>query len=156
MQLTIIMIGKTDKSYLKEGINEYIKRIKKHIKVELNIIPDIKNKQLSQKIRKQKEGELILSRLEKTDYVILLDEKGELKSSLEFARFLQNKMNISVKNLVFIIGGPYGFSHDIYKRSNGVIALSKMTFSHQMVRLILLEQIYRANTIIRGEPYHHE
>lgn len=156
MQIKIILIGKTDKSYLAEGIHEYEKRLKKYLKVELLVFRDIKNKNLSKHQLKIIEGEQILKKTGRSDYIILLDENGKEKTSSQFARFLQDKMNLSIKTLVFIIGGPYGFSDDIYKKAKEMISLSKMTFSHQMVRLIFMEQLYRANTILKGEPYHHE
>ena len=149
------MIGKTDKSYLIEGLMEYEKRLKNYIQLEIRSIPDIKQKKLPEIIQKQKEGELILKNISNTDYVILLDESGKMKSSIEFARFLQERMNLSTKQLVFVIGGPYGFSDNVYKRSNERLSLSNMTFSHQMVRLIFVEQLYRTFTIIKREPYHH-
>ncbi|NOZ45578.1 MAG: 23S rRNA (pseudouridine(1915)-N(3))-methyltransferase RlmH [Chlorobi bacterium] len=156
MRIKIIMVGKTVKPYLIEGINEYLKRLKKYITVEQEIIADIKNKNLTKQLQKQKEGTLILKRCTKTDYIVLLDDKGKMRTSNEFARFLQEKMNSSVKNIVFIIGGPYGFSQEVYNRGNEMFSLSRLTFSHQMIRLIFLEQLYRANTILKGEPYHHD
>ncbi|MBO0329578.1 23S rRNA (pseudouridine(1915)-N(3))-methyltransferase RlmH [[Muricauda] lutisoli] len=157
MQITLIAIGKTDKSELEELITVYKKRLKHYIKFQLEVIPDIKNrKNLSETQQKEKEGELILAQLQPTDTLILLDEKGKQYTSVEFARFLQKKMNSGIKNLVLVIGGPYGFSDDVYAKSSGKISLSKMTFSHQMVRLFIVEQIYRGFTILRNEPYHHQ
>ena len=157
MQITIIAIGKTDKSELEELISVYEKRLKHYIKFQLEIIPDIKNrKNLSEAQQKEKEGELILGQLQPTDTLILLDEKGKQYTSVDFAQFLQKKMNSGIKNLVFVIGGPYGFSDTVYAKSSGKISLSKMTFSHQMVRLFIVEQIYRGFTILRNEPYHHQ
>jgi 23S rRNA (pseudouridine1915-N3)-methyltransferase len=127
------------------------------VKFEIAIIPDIKNvKNLSEKQQKEKEGELILKQLQPTDELILLDEKGKDFRSLEFAKYLQKKMNSGIKQLVIVIGGPYGFSEEVYKKSNGKISLSKMTFSHQMIRLFVVEQLYRGFTILKNEPYHHE
>jgi 23S rRNA (pseudouridine1915-N3)-methyltransferase len=153
----LIVIGKTDEVILAELINKFEKRIKSFINFEFLILPDIKNtKNLSQNQQKIKEGELILSKLQSADYVVLLDEKGKEFTSKEFAGFLQKKMNSGIKNLVFIIGGPYGFSDKVYQRAQQKTALSKMTFSHQLVRLIFTEQLYRAFTIMHHHPYHHE
>ena len=157
MQITLIAIGKTDKSELEELIAIYEKRLKHYIKFHIDIIPDIKNrKNLSEVQQKDKEGELILTQLQPTDTLILLDEKGKQYTSVDFAQFLQKKMNSGIKNLVLAIGGPYGFSDAVYAKSSGKISLSKMTFSHQMVRLFIVEQIYRGFTILRNEPYHHQ
>ena len=157
MQITLIAIGKTDKSELEELITVYEKRLKHYIKFQMIIIPDIKNrKNLSEAQQKEKEGELILSQLHPTDTLILLDEKGKQYTSVAFAQFLQKKMNSGIKNLVLAIGGPYGFSDSMYAKSTGKISLSKMTFSHQMVRLFIIEQIYRGFTILKNEPYHHQ
>lgn len=157
MQITLITIGKTDKVELEQLIALYEKRLKHYIKFEFVVLPDIKNsKNLSEAQQKEKEGELILSQLQPTDTLILLDEKGKQYSSLEFADYLQKKMNSGLKNLVLAIGGPYGFSDAVYAKCNGKISLSKMTFSHQMVRLFLVEQLYRGFTILRNEPYHHQ
>jgi len=157
MQITLIAIGKTDKSELEELIAIYEKRLKHYIKFQMNIIPDIKNrKNLSEPQQKEKEGELILGQLQPTDTLILLDEKGKQYTSVDFAQFLQKKMNRGIKNLVLAIGGRYGLSDAVYSKSAGKISLSKMTFSHQMVRLFVVEQIYRGFTILRNEPYHHQ
>ena len=128
-----------------------------YIKFDLEFIPDIKNvKNLSEPQQKEKEGELILSKLTPTDQLILLDENGSTFSSVGFSDYLQKKMNSGVKTLVFVIGGPYGFSEEVYKKSQGKVSLSEMTFSHQMVRLFFIEQLYRGFTILRNEPYHHQ
>ncbi|SNZ00618.1 23S rRNA (pseudouridine(1915)-N(3))-methyltransferase RlmH [Flagellimonas pacifica] len=157
MQITLIAIGKTDNPELAKLITLYEKRLKHYIKFQFLIIPDIKNsKNLSEAQQKEKEGELILSNIQPADVVTILDEKGKQFSSMEFSQFLQKKMNSGLKNLVLIIGGPYGFSEQVYQRSNGQLSLSKMTFSHQMVRLFLVEQLYRGFTILRNEPYHHQ
>ena len=133
------------------------KRLKHYIKFESEFIPDIKNaKNLSQKEQKEKEGDLILKKISPTDQIILLDEKGKDFSSMEFSKFLQKKMNSGVKQIVLVIGGPYGFSEKVYQKAIGKVSLSKMTFSHQMIRLLVVEQIYRAFTILKNEPYHHE
>ncbi len=157
MKIKLIAIGKTDNKELQQLILMYQNRLKHYIKFELEIIPGIKKvKNLSEKQQKIKEGELILKRIAPADEVILLDEKGKELRSIEFSNYLQKKMNSGIKQLVFVIGGPYGFSDDVYKKSKGKVSLSKMTFSHQMVRLFIVEQIYRAFTIIKNEPYHHE
>ncbi|GLU44447.1 23S rRNA (pseudouridine(1915)-N(3))-methyltransferase RlmH [Allomuricauda sp. NBRC 101325] len=157
MQITLLAIGKTDKSELEELIAVYEKRLKHYIKFQIEFIPDIKNrKNLSEAQQKEKEGELILAQLQPTDTLILLDEKGKQYTSMDFAQFLQKQMNSGIKNLVLVIGGPYGFSDAVYAKSSGKISLSKMTFSHQMIRLFIVEQIYRGFTILRNEPYHHQ
>lgn len=157
MKIKLLVIGKTDSNELNQLIQIYQNRLQHYIKMELEVIPDIKNrKQLSEKLQKEKEGELLLKALKTTDVVVLLDEKGKQFRSLEFSNYLQGKMNAGIKQLVFIIGGPYGFSETVYKRASSKIALSKMTFSHQMIRLFIVEQIYRGFTILRNEPYHHE
>ena len=157
MKIKIIVIGKTHKSFLIDGENEYLKRLKRYVPIEKVEIPDLKNaKKLSQQEIKQKEGENILQRLDSGDYLILLDEKGKTFSSLKFSKWLQEKMNRSYKKLVFVIGGAYGFSDEVYSRANEKIALSEMTFSHQMIRMIFIEQVYRAFSILNNEPYHHE
>jgi len=156
MKVKLILIGKTDSKYINEGNAEYQKRLKHYINTEVVVIPDIKNsKNLSEEQQKKKEGELILNQIKEGDFLILLDENGKQFSSVEFSKFIEKQMISGLKNLVFIVGGPYGFSDDVYKKANSKISLSKMTFSHQMVRLIFLEQLYRAMTIIKGEPYHH-
>ena len=150
-------IGKTDAKNLQTLIETYQNRLKHYINFELEIIPDIKNvKNLSESQQKEKEGELILKKITATDVLILLDEKGIEFRSIEFSKYLQKKMNSGIKQLVFVIGGPYGFSEAVYKKSQGKISLSKMTFSHQMIRLFVVEQLYRAFTILKNEPYHHE
>ena len=156
MTIKLIAIGKTDHKALQTLIDDYIKRLGFYIKFSLDIIPDIKNsKNLSEDQQKQKEGELILKNLNSTDILILLDENGKQMNSIEFSTYLQKHMNSGIKQLVFVIGGPYGFSQDIYNKANGKIALSKMTFSHQMIRFFFIEQLYRGFTILKNEPYHH-
>lgn len=156
MQVELIVIGKTNATYLQTGIQEYLDRLKHYLPFKLTVIPDIKNaKSLSQEQLKVKEGELILKPLEKSDVLILLDENGKMFSSVEFSKYIQSHMLAGRKRVIFVIGGAYGFSTDVYQRSNGKVGLSKMTFSHQMVRLIFVEQLYRAMTILKGEPYHH-
>jgi len=157
MKISLLYIGKTDKPYLREGIQIFAERLKHYLPFSMVEIADIKNtKNLSFELQKQKEGEQLLQKIAATDDVILLDEGGKHRSSVEFAGFIEQKMIMGGNDIVFIIGGPYGFSDEVYARANGKISLSKMTFSHQMVRVIFLEQLYRAMTIIRGEPYHHE
>ncbi|MCK0158486.1 23S rRNA (pseudouridine(1915)-N(3))-methyltransferase RlmH [Cellulophaga sp. F20128] len=156
MQITLLAIGKTDNKNLQSLITEYEKRLGHYIKFDLDVIPDIKNtKNLSEAQQKEKEGELILKKLTPTDILILLDENGKQYTSVDFSDYLQKKMNAGTKKMVFVIGGPYGFSDSVYKASDGKISLSKLTFSHQMVRLFVVEQMYRAFTILRNEPYHH-
>ncbi|CAZ94106.1 23S rRNA (pseudouridine(1915)-N(3))-methyltransferase RlmH [Zobellia galactanivorans] len=157
MTIKLIAIGKTDSKSLLQLISEYENRLKHYVKFELEIIPDIKNaKNLTEAQQKEKEGQLILKKLGPTDALVLLDENGRQHSSVEFSAYLQKKMNSGLKQLVFVIGGPYGFSPEVYAKAKGKISLSKMTFSHQMVRLFVVEQIYRAFTILRNEPYHHQ
>ncbi|CAM3442622.1 Ribosomal RNA large subunit methyltransferase H [Flavobacterium longum] len=156
MNIKLLAIGKTDNKALQSLIDDYTKRLSFYIKFELEIIPDLKNaKNLSQLQQKEKEGELILSKITASEQMILLDENGKSFSSVAFSDELQKKMNAGIKTLVFVIGGPYGFSEAVYAKASGKISLSAMTFSHQMVRLFFIEQVYRAFTILRGEPYHH-
>ena len=157
MKIKLLAIGKTDNPQLIKLIDEYQNRLKHYIKFEFEIIADLKNaKKISEIQQKEKEGELILSKLQKTDHLILLDEKGQNFTSIEFSKYLQKKMNMGLKRLVLVVGGPYGFSEAVYKKSIGKIALSKMTFSHQMIRLFIVEQLYRGFSILKNEPYHHE
>jgi 23S rRNA (pseudouridine1915-N3)-methyltransferase len=157
MKIKLLVIGKTDDRNLNELIAVYQKRLQHYISFQLEVIPDIKNsKNLSEEQQKEKEGELILSKLSATDQLILLDEKGKEFRSIDFAQYLQKKMNSGIKQLVFVIGGPYGFSKSVYQKAMGKVSFSKMTFSHQMIRLFVVEQIYRGFTILRNEPYHHE
>ena len=156
MKIKLIAIGKTDSKDLQPLIEEYSKRLSFYVSFNFEIIPDIKNaKNVSKKQQKIAEGNELLKRIEKSDTIIILDEKGKTFSSVEFSVFLQKKMNSGLKNLIFIIGGPYGFSEEIYQRANAKLSLSTMTFSHQMVRLFFIEQLYRGFTILRNEPYHH-
>lgn len=157
MNIKLLAIGKTDNKELQTLMNDYIKRLSFYVKFELEIIADIKNvKNLSEAQQKQKEGELILGKIAPTDFLILLDEKGKDFTSVGFADELQKRMNAGIKTLVFVIGGPYGFSDEVYLNAKGKISLSKMTFSHQMIRLFMIEQLYRGFTILRNEPYHHQ
>jgi 23S rRNA (pseudouridine1915-N3)-methyltransferase len=157
MTIKLLAIGKTDNASLIALIDDYQKRLNFYIKFNLEIIPDIKKaKNLSEAQQKQKEGELILSSISTSDILILLDETGKQMDSVAFSNYLQKHMNSGIKQLVFAIGGPYGFSDDVYKQAQGKLSLSKMTFSHQMVRLFFIEQLYRGFTILRNEPYHHK
>ena len=157
MKIKLLTIGKTDNAALAQLIKTYEARLKHYIQFSIEIITDLKNtKNFSEEIQKEKEGDLILSKISTTDRMVLLDENGTSFDSIEFSKFLQKQMNSGIKQLVFIIGGPYGFSEKIYKKSQGKISLSKMTFSHQMVRLFAIEQIYRGFTILKNEPYHHQ
>ena len=157
MNIRLLTIGKTDNKALQSLIEDYTKRLSFYIKFDLEIIPDIKNvKNLSEAQQKEKEGELILSKITPTDHLILLDENGKTFSSVGFSDFLQKKMNAGTKTVVFVIGGPYGFSETVYQKAQDKVSFSEMTFSHQMVRLFVIEQIYRGFTILRNEPYHHQ
>lgn len=157
MKIKLLTIGKTDDKNLAQLIAGYQKRLNHYIKFEIEVINDIKNaKNVSENQQKEKEGALILKRILPTDQLILLDEQGEGFRSVAFSRFLQKKMNSGIKQLVFVIGGPYGFSEAVYQKAHAKVSLSKMTFSHQMIRLFIVEQLYRACTILRNEPYHHE
>tara|TARA_A200000113_G_scaffold37550_1_gene30700 strand:+ start:149 stop:622 length:474 start_codon:yes stop_codon:yes gene_type:complete len=157
VKVKLIVFGKTKSKFLLDGENEYQKRLKHYCKFSELIIPDIKNGgKLSKKELKEKEGNVILESLKNSDYVILLDDKGLELSSIGFSEFLNKKMVSSANELVFIIGGAFGFSESVYRRANTKLSLSKMTFSHQMVRMIFKEQLYRAFTILKGEKYHHE
>lgn len=157
MEIIYLAFAKPDDSYINEGCKKYSQRIPHYIKFQYQIIPALKNnKSLSQDQQKQKEGEKILGQLQNSDFIVLLDENGHEKSSVEFANYIEKKMISGLKRLVFISGGPYGFSTDVYNRGNYKLSLSKMTFSHQIVQLFFMEQVYRAFTILKGEPYHHE
>lgn len=157
MKIVLIAIGKTDASYFAEALKEYTGRLAHYLPFETIWIPDIRNvKNLSEPLQKEKEGELILKQLQPGDYPVLLDDKGKEFTSMQFAAYIEKKMHTVAKRLVFIIGGPYGFSEKVYSAAREKISLSKMTFSHQMTRVIFAEQLYRAMTILNNEPYHHE
>lgn len=157
MNITLLSIGKTDEKPLEELIVKYEKRLPRHWNYQRIEIPDIKNrKNLSESQQKEREAESLLAKLDPTDYVILLDENGKQQTSTRFANEIQDLMNQSTRRLVFIIGGPYGFADEVYQRANRKLSLSEMTFTHQMVRLFLVEQLYRAFSILQGKPYHHE
>lgn len=156
MKITLLVVGKTTDSHIDMLLQEYQKRLLHYVPFSLIVIPEIKNtKSLTVEQQKQAEGELILRNISSSTDMILLDERGKEFRSVEYADYLQKKM-LSGRDVMFVVGGPYGFSQAVYERANGKISLSKMTFSHQMVRLFFVEQIYRAMTILRGEPYHHE
>ena len=157
MRITLLTVGKTNDLSFKNAISEYQKRLKFYISFDIEEIPSLKNtKNLTEDNQKQKEGELILKYLQPEDEVVLLDDKGAEFTSKQFASYIEKKSASGLKRLVFVVGGPYGFSQEVYQRANDKVSLSRMTFSHQMVRLVFTEQLYRAMTIIRGEPYHHE
>ncbi len=157
MKIKLIQIGKTDNNNLQNLIADYHTKIKHFVSFESIVIQDVKNvKNVTSSIRKQKEGKLIINKISSSDFIVLLDEKGNEFTSRDFAVFLQKRMNSGIKNLVFIIGGPYGFSEEVYKRANQKIALSKMTFSHQLIRFIFAEQLYRGFAIINNHPYHND
>lgn len=156
MKTELWLIGKTSFSYLQEGMDIYQKRLKHYLPFKVLIIPDIKNrKSLKEEQIKQKEGQEILKKINPDDCLILMDENGKHYDSVAFSQFIERHLQHSYKRIIFQIGGAYGFSDAVYKRANAKISLSKMTFSHQMVRLIFLEQLYRGMTILKGEPYHH-
>ncbi|MBF6628577.1 MAG: 23S rRNA (pseudouridine(1915)-N(3))-methyltransferase RlmH [Proteiniphilum sp.] len=157
MKIILLSVGKTDDLLFTQIIDEYRKRVNFYISFEMAVVPDLKNrKKLSEKEQKNEEGNLIQKALLPSDHVVLLDDKGKQYSSVEFARFIQKKMNTVSKRLVFVVGGPYGFSREIYDRANELLSLSRLTFTHQMVRVVFAEQLYRAMTILKNEPYHHE
>ena len=156
MKIKLLLSGKTDRTYLAEGMQLYEKRLKRYVSFHIEVIPAVKKqKSLSEEELKIKGGSLIMKKIVPGDFVILLDEKGKEYSSVQFAEFIERHLALSGKDLVFVVGGPYGFSKEIYNRANLKLSLSQLTFSHQMVRLIFMEQLYRAFTIMKGEPYHH-
>lgn len=156
MKILLLVIGKTDEDYLVTGIKKYVGRLGHYVSFEMKEIPDIRNrKTLSEEQQKKAESFLLLSQLQPSDQVILLDERGKSYTSVEFSESLEKGMASGAKRMVFVIGGPYGFDKEVYDRADAKMSLSPMTFSHQMVRLIFLEQLYRAFTILKGEPYHH-
>ena len=157
MKAILLSVGKTDDDFYAQAIDVFKKRLGFYIPFDMEFVPDLKNtKNLSEKEQKNLEGEGILNRIQPGDYVVLLDDKGKQYSSTEFARFMEKKSHSVPKRLVFVVGGPYGFSDAVYARANEKLSLSKMTFTHQMVRLVFVEQLYRAMTILNNEPYHHE
>ena len=157
MKISLITVGKTDVKWVREGLDLYVSRLSHYVPFTLDEIPELKNAaSLSRSQVKEKEGELVLRRIKDADEVILLDERGREMRSVELAAFLEEKISRGGRDLVFVIGGAYGFSDRVYGRADAKLSLSRMTFSHQMIRLMAIEQIYRAMTILRGEPYHHE
>lgn len=157
MKISLFVVGKTNHSYLSPGIDDYTKRINHYIPFNIQYIADAKNpKSLSQSQQKQAEGQNLLNAFDKSDYVVLLDERGKEFTSKDFSSFIEKKMQTVAKRLVFVVGGPYGFSDDVYQRANEKISLSKMTFPHDLIRLVFTEQLYRSFTIMNNEPYHHD
>ncbi|MBO4379431.1 MAG: 23S rRNA (pseudouridine(1915)-N(3))-methyltransferase RlmH [Muribaculaceae bacterium] len=157
MKITLLTVGKTSTPYIQEGIDAYLSRLRHYIQFEIQTLPDIKStRSLSVEQQKEREGEAILAALNNADYVALLDERGTEMTSREWAAFLQKRMASGAGRAVFVIGGPYGFSQAVYARANSLVSFSKMTFSHEMIRLFFTEQLYRAMTILRNEPYHHD
>ena len=157
MKITLLTVGKTDKDWVRQGMDIYVSRLKHYIPFSVVEIPELKNvSALTKDQIKTKEGDLILKQIKPTDDLILMDERGKEYTSVEFAKVIQDKISYAGKDMVYVIGGAYGFSDAVYQRANSKISLSRMTFSHQMVRAIFVEQIYRAFTIMKGEPYHHE
>lgn len=157
MNIVLLTVGKTRTPYVAEGIDEYLKRLRRYVPYEIMEIPDVKNAgKISREEQKEAEGNLILAALSSSDHLMLLDERGRQYTSLEFSSKLQGIMASGKKRLVMAVGGPYGFSQAVYSRANELLSLSKMTFNHEMVRLFITEQVYRAMSILRGDPYHHE
>jgi 23S rRNA (pseudouridine1915-N3)-methyltransferase len=157
MKTILVMVGRTDEAWLSLGIDEYVKRVSRYIPFERVVIQDVKKgKSMPESVVKKEEGIQILKKIASGDVLVLLDENGALNGSRNFAGFIQKQMNSGIRNLFFVIGGAYGFSDEVYQRCDFKISLSKMTFSHQMVRLIFAEQLYRALTILNNEPYHHD
>lgn len=157
MNIKLLVVGKTDEKYLQEGIAVYEKRLQHYVKFELVVIPSLRDaKNASPMDVKQHEGVLILKQLERADKIVLLDEHGTQHSSMDFAQYLQKQMNAGIRNLVFVVGGAYGFAPEVYAAAHDKISLSTMTFNHQMVRLFFVEQLYRGFTILNHEPYHNE
>lgn len=157
MKIKFILVGKSQQGFVSDGFRVYQKRVEKYLPFEEIVIPSLKNtKNLSPQAFKEKEGELILKKIEPQDFTVLLDEKGQTFDSVGFAGFLQTRMNTGIKSLNFVVGGAYGFSPKVYQRANAKLSISKMTFSHQIIRVIFMEQLYRAMTIIRNEPYHNQ
>lgn len=156
MELRLIVVGKTNTDYILRGIDEYIGRLRRYVTFRLETLPDIKtSKKTTSEIQKREEGKSILSRISVSDIVVLLDERGREYTSESFSDFLQKQMLTGLKRLTFVIGGAYGFSEDVYNRADQLLSLSKMTFNHEMVRMFFVEQLYRAMTILKGDPYHH-
>ncbi len=157
MEIELLAVGKTTIRFVIDGIEEYTRRLKHYIPYSIRTIPDIKNtSKMDQAKQKEEEGKKILEAVSNSDYVVLLDERGKQYSSMEFSAFIEKQMVAGRRKVIFVVGGPYGFSKAVYDRADSLLSLSKMTFNHEMVRLFFTEQVYRAMTITRGEPYHHE
>ena len=157
MKITLAVIGKTEVGFVRQGIDEYVKRLQHYVQFDIRYIVDVKaTRNMTEAQQKAAEGKMLLAALETSDHVVLLDEHGSERTSVEYSEWLQRRMSSGCKRLVFVVGGPYGFSKEVYDRANERISLSKMTFPHELVRLIFVEQLYRAFTILRHEPYHHE
>lgn len=157
MEIVLITVGKTTTDYIQKGIDEYCKRLKRYVTFSIKSLPDVRNsKKMSEEQQKTAESAIILSEISSSDYVVLLDERGEMMTSRQFSDFLQKVMLGGKKRIVFVVGGPYGFSAETYARKDAMLSFSRMTFSHEMIRLFFVEQLYRANTILRNEPYHHD
>lgn len=157
MEIRLIVIGKTATDYLRSGIEEYCTRLKRYLPFRIQVLADAKlPRSAGEQRQKEAEGRIILQNISASDCLILLDERGKEYSSRGFSDFLNKKMSSGLKQLVFVIGGPYGFSEDVYNRADGKMSLSQLTFNHEMVRLFFVEQVYRAMTILAGEPYHHD
>lgn len=157
MKILLVVVGKVSTKYIEDGIRVYTDRLTHYLPFEIKTLADLKStKGLTQIQQKQKEGEMILSTVKPGDFVILLDERGKELTSRGFAEMIDRRMAMASRNIIFVVGGPYGFSDDVYSRADSSLSLSKMTFSHEMVRLFFVEQLYRAMTILRGEPYHHD
>jgi 23S rRNA (pseudouridine1915-N3)-methyltransferase len=157
MTITLLLVGKTDNAQLQSLVAEYQNRLSHFVNYKVGVIPDLKKtKNMDIALQKEKEGELILKKISTSDFLVLLDDKGTEFTSLKFSNWIQKRMNSGLKQLVFVVGGPYGFSEAVYKRANQKVSLSKMTFSHQMIRLFFTEQLYRAFSILNNLPYHHE
>ena len=157
MKITLTVIGKTEVGYVRQGIDEYVKRLQHYVQFDIRYISDVKGtRNMSEAQQKVAEGRALLATLESSDHVVLLDEHGTERTSMDFSQWLQRRMASGSKRLVLVVGGPYGFSQEVYDRANEKVSLSKMTFPHELVRLIFVEQLYRAFTILKGEPYHHQ
>lgn len=157
MKIQLVAVGKTSSRYIREGIDIYLNRLKHYLPIEVRIIGDVKGgRSLTEERQKEMEGDAIMATLQTGDYVVLLDERGEGLTSRRFSEYMDKRMATVSRRMVFVVGGPYGFSQAVYDRADGKLSLSRMTFNHEMVRLFFVEQIYRAMTILRGEPYHHD
>jgi 23S rRNA (pseudouridine1915-N3)-methyltransferase len=157
VKISLILVGKTDDTFIKQAVEIYSKRLSHYIQLNVQVITEIKNSgKLAESELKEREGELVLKLIQPADFVLLLDDKGKQFTSVEYAAYLQKLMNAATKNLVVVVGGAFGFSDKVYKRANAQLSLSKMTFTHQLVRVFFLEQTYRAFTILKGESYHHD